>query len=101
MRSERLLVGGQRSAAVVLDRRGKLVDRGLPLRIARESGYFGRINHIDRLTNSSILSYGKHPQLLLRMTSPRTLIFFVILSAAKDLARQRVSRQHRRTVVER
>ena len=40
MRAERLLVGGQRCAAVGLDRRREFVNRGRPLRAARESGYF-------------------------------------------------------------
>src|SRR5580700_2292375 len=61
MRSERLLVGGQRGAAVGLDCRGQLVDRGRPPCIARESGYFGSISHITlaiRVTDQLIDSPG-------------------------------------------
>jgi hypothetical protein len=45
MRSKRFLVGGQRRAAVGLDRRGQLVDRGRSFRAARESGYLETISH--------------------------------------------------------
>jgi len=45
--ADRLLVGGQRRAAVGLDRRGEIVNRGRPRRATRESGYFGMVTHIN------------------------------------------------------